>query len=396
MSYNFEILESDLIRHSRLRIGTHTVETPYWIMNNVDRKKLIKGLNLINYSQPEIDMNEIVIDFANQTEINSSLSNPTSIHHLDQRIHSEIKSTSENLVQFRLKDDIRLNADQLTAILNTQTRANCLSTFTIPDPMVGESGIMWEMIMTPIINRAKEFVETDQTKNFMPIISLNQAQSVINRKVQWLLHKQIPSIGFRAVGKFEKRLPLATTIINHSSNPVWIHLFDLSKKFAQLSQMHLIPLDLIDTISLKKGYRRVSPQNPAQNTGAFPTPVGIPLEVEGEEEPLQTVQHDLFDSRALGFFTDHEQTNFSHNLNCHCPICSKAHFSADELVSLLSQMERKSLLQVHEAVAFPAEFEILKRSCHDNDIKNYYQSKIFINQYRDKLAERYSIFEDRE
>lgn len=393
MTFSFNNQINEEIRVSKLRIERSEVQTPFWILNNVERKKLIKGLNLINNEIPTLPFNEIVKDIGTQDEMYSYLGNPKLYSKFQDNIASECRRNTNNMLQIRRKDNIPLSSTHLNQILELQASIDPLSVLIIPDPIIGKSGLMWEMIMAPILGSAKSFVDTSNFKTFMPMISLNQPIKVIKRKVHWLISKQTPSIGLRAHGSFNKRLIAALEIIKQRKPDTWVHLFDLSKKYYQISNLHLSPLYGVDTISLKKGYSRGFSQSRVEDTGDFPTPEGISLTVEASEEIPTYTPKDLFESRALGFFSEDEQNDyFGHRLNCRCPICSRAHFSLEELTQLLSQTERKALLQVHENTAFPMELNKLVKATIDNQTEEYYKEKTLINQNLEKLSRIFSIF----
>lgn len=396
MSFEFEINEIEgKIRVGQLRLGYKELTTPYWSIIQTERKRLIRGLNLIDYSIPSINMLEIIFDYKEQDEIRKLLSDNQLIEDLKNKIQRESRRDSENIFQFRSSSNIKLKSSDLNKLIKIQADSECLSVITIPDPIVGESGIIWESIMDSALKNAKNYVDTENAYIFMPIVSLNQPKKVVKRKIYWLIRKKVRAIGLRAVGTFIPRLQLATDIINKSKNDLWVHLFDLNKKYLQISQMHLAPLAGIDTISIKKGYaRRRFPQKTI-DTGDFPEPEGIPLDADIEAEDISESPgqpKDLFEGRALGFLSESEQiSNFGHELNCSCPICRRAHYSADELIALLSQQDRKSLLQVHEYFAFPNELNSIQRAVHNNNIEDYFDSKTLINLNKKKIFQRYPL-----
>jgi hypothetical protein len=400
MSFNFENQINEDVRISNLKLGQKNIQTPYWILNHTQRKTLIRGLNLISNSIPKIKMNEIVIDFKNQEDIDKILANQRKSDELKSKIIRNSRRESENIFQYRFKDNMKFSQNKLSKLLKIQAETEHLAVLTIPDPIIGKSGLIWEGIMTPIISEASAYIETGNVMTYMPMISLNQPIKVVKRKVQWLLMKKIEAIGFRATGSFHKRLETAMNIIKRRNSNVWVHLFDLAKKYSQISQLHLVPLVGVDTISLKKGYSRKSFSQPSTDTGDFPTPEGISLEIDevNIDQPQTPSQpQDLFEGRALGFFTGNEQIkNYGHQLNCRCPICQRAHFSAEELIKLLSQQDRRALLHVHENIAFPNELNQIKIATNNNEIESYYKSKSLINLNRERISQRYPFFQEKE
>jgi len=396
MSFNFEIdTIAGKTRLGKLRLGDKEFSTPHWSIIQTERKRLIRGLNLIDYSIPPIDMLEMVFDYKNQEDLEILLSDNLLKEKLRSKIIRESKKNSANIFQLRSSSNIRLSSDNLNELIKIQADSECLSVITIPDPIVGESGIIWESIMDSALINANNYIDTEIAHTFMPTVSLNQPKKFVKRKISWLLLKKVPAIGLRAVGAFNARLRLATDIINKSKNNIWVHLFDLNKKYLQISQMHLSPLAGVDTISIKKGYARRRFIQNSTDRGEFPEPEGIPLDADIESEDIPqppTQPKDLFEGRALGFLSESEQiSNFGHELNCRCPICREAHFSADELITLLSQQDRKSLLQVHEFFAFPNELSNIQKAIHNNDIEDYYESKSLINLNRTKIFQRYPL-----
>jgi len=401
MSFEFEINEIEgKTRVGQLHLGHKEITTPHWSIIQTERKRLIRGLNLIDYSIPSIDMLEIIFDYKSSDEIRDLLSNNHLKNDLKNKIQRESRKDSENIFQLRTSSDIKFKSSELNELIKIQAESECLSVITIPDPIVGESGIIWESFMDSALSNSQNYIDTGNCYISMPVISLNQPKKVVKRKIYWLIRKKVRAIGLRAVGAFAPRLQLATDIINKSRNNIWVHLFDINKKYLQISQIHLTPLAGIDSISIKKGYaRRRFPQR-TTDTGVFPEPEGIPIDADIEVEDLSepsTLPKDIFEGRALGFLSETEQiSNFGHELNCRCPICREAHYSADELIALLSQQDRKSLLQVHEFFAFPNELNIIQRAIHNNNIEEYYNSKTLINLNRNKIFHRYPIKKDSE
>lgn len=395
MTFDFEIDASEgKMRSGSLRLGYTRIKTPYWAIIHTERKRLIRGINLIHQRPPSFKIHELVFDYRNQNDIQNVLSNNNLINRIINRIRLETREDSENILQFRTSNEIRFSSTQLRRIIQLQANSDRLSVLTIPDPIIGESGIVWEAIMDSALNFARDLVDTGNSETVMPTVSLNQPIKKIERKIYWLLNRKINALALRAVGSFSKRLQRVTEILNQGSINIWIHLFDLSKKYLQLSQAHLVPLSGIDTVSLKKGYPRGRIPQPTVDTGDFPTPEGVPLEVDEEifELPIEEQPHDLFEGRALGFLNSQEQiSSFGHELFCRCPLCRKANYSVTGLIELLSQQDRKALLQVHECYAFPEELKAIQQAIINNEIRNYYESKTLINLNSEKIFNRFPI-----
>ncbi len=391
-------LESTLgiSREGHLRIGTANVSTPHWVMLNTERQSLARGINLLNNTQPNIEFNEIVIDYQNQADINAVLNNPHLTQNLESKIRNKSRNNTENIFQLRVPSDVQFSRDQLTNLIQLQVQVGRLSVITIPDPAIGHAGLFWEnQIMPRALELAQEFVNTGRVNTYIPSVSLNQRQEVVERKITWLLNHHVPSIGLKAEGaRAHNRLNVATEIINKSRYPVWVHLFDVPKKLLrQVSQIHLAPLAGVDTISIRKGKSRGRPPQAPLTTPDFPTPEGIPLDagVGGPTPPAPSpIRRDLFEGRALGFLSGNEQIhNFGNELMCRCPVCREAHFSVEELLELLSQPDRANLLKVHEYNAFPRELNDIQVAIHNNNLENYYNSKSLINLHRTRIREKY-------
>ena len=385
--FNISITDiCDYSRSSSLQLGRNKLKTPCYGLIHTDMKRLNHGSNLIGVKPPKVAFHEIVIDHDINIEKNIEI--------FENRINNNYKSDLPNLCQFRASSDITLSKEKLRYIIEIQMRTEKLSVITIPDPIIKDSSILWEKTMNDALNIANEAYETGLTYVIMPTISLDQPIKHVEKKIKWLMKKKIKSLGLRATGQFSPRLHKATEIINKYEELIWIHLFDIKKKYLEVSQVHLASLVTVDTISPKKKYSRTkyhasSRREFDQSSSDFPTPIGIPLEPEIPIAIMKEEHRDLFEARALGFLTQEEIIkSFGHELTCRCPICQKTR-SIEELEVLLSRMDRASLLQVHETVSYSEEFNNIKDAIHQNDLLSYYNNKSLIKENKKKIAEKF-------
>lgn len=382
--FNFNINEkSDQSRTGTLKLGLTEFKTPCYGLIHTDTKRLISGSNLLETDLPEFNFNEVVIDHKN--DIISSRERYKS------RIINNSKSGVPNICQFRSSKDIILSKDDLQEIVKIQSESEKISVLTIPDPYVNNFDNSWEKSMNSALDLANESYESGIIYTIMPTISLNQKTKLIEKKIQWLTKKDVEAIGLRATGQFSPRLLSATNLIKNKKQSIWIHVFDIKKKYLDLSQVHLLPLLNIDTITTKKGYPRTGYQRTLayiqdDRSSDFPTPLGIPLQPEQPIIKKRGEYRDIFEGKALGFLTRNERIKtIGHELTCKCPICLKTR-SIEELEGLLSRMDRKSLIQIHETVSYNSEFDKIKKAIHDNDLLKYYNNKILVKRNKDQIS----------
>jgi hypothetical protein len=397
--FDIEVIDRlDEVRVTRFRLGRKQFNTPYCGIIHTDMKKLIRGAGLINQRPPNVNLHEIVIDYGNQQSINTLFQNPQKINDLKRRIIRDTRSDIENLLQFRIKKGVVLSGHQLTELIRIQAETERLSVISIPEPIVGIFDNSWKNSMQPPLDKAIEACDIGLANIYIPIISLDQPISIVNGKIHWLIQKHVPAIGFRAVGTFARRLQRAIDILNQNEESIWVHLFDLQKKYLDISQVHLVPLLGVDTISVKKAFSRGGPPQTPIDITDFLTPEDIPL--DAEEQSIETLRapaipRDLFEERALGFLSESQRIeSFGHELTCSCPICHRAR-SIEVLQEMFSQLDRKALLQVHECVGFNNELNLIQQAIHNNDLNEYYEAKTLINEKREQISDRYPHLKNR-
>lgn len=391
MSFNFENKSAiRTLRHSKLKIGNQTIETPHHIENHLEQNRLAKGFKLIEETKPKLLFNEIINDnLSERNLIDGIISDDDKTINICENIHKYIQKNQENFVHFRLSQKTELSRYELSKLVQMQVDIGLLSIITIPDP-TNSFNTNWEEGMKIAIREAKVGMETGRAKTIMPTISLEQPIELVEKKVNWLLNNNMPIICFRAHGKFPAKLHSATNLIVTQNENIWIHLFDLSKQFLYVSQLHLVPLVGVDTVSLRKP-RGFGSKASSKETGKFPTPEGVPLEVTPSEKEVKTRAKDkyLFERDALGYMSESERTKqYGHELSCDCPICNRTK-DIDSFRELISRYDRKALLQIHEHVSFEQEMSLLKDSIRENEIYNYFGQKLFIRQKRKDLSKRY-------
>lgn len=212
-----------------------------------------------------------------------------------------------------------------------------------------------------------------------------------------MLTHNIQSICLRATGQFSPRLRKAAEILKQNEEPIWTHLYDLKKKYLEVSQIHLAPLANIDTITAKKDYSasmlHISKNVEADDKSSdFPTPIGVPLGVK-TKGPKKKVIRDLFEGKALGYLTEKERIkSYGHNLTCNCVICQRTK-SIEELEKFLSGLDRKALLQIHETVSFSDELGQISKAIHDNELVNYYKNKKLVLENQKELMKKFPYIE---
>jgi len=395
--FDFQVRDqSEDSRSSILRLGERRFRTPYYCLIHTDMKRLIHGSNLIHQQIPRINLHEIVKDFSDQEKLDRLLSNIQLRDHLKRIIIKDTKSRTQNIFQLRFPNNIRLSGHQLKALVEIQAETEKLSVITLPDPVIRDASQLWENAMETGLREANKICETGLSYVVMPIVSLDQPITYVESKINWLINQDVQAIGLRATGQFSPRFRKATEILANSEQDIWTHLFDLKKTYLDVSQVHLVPLIGIDTISTKKIYSAsmyhiLRGSTSSIDNGDFATPVGIPLPEAQQQIRLRPRRppRDLFEGRALGFLSEQERLEtFGHELNCPCGICRRAR-SMTSLVEMLSQMQRKSLLQIHETVSFSMELNQIQTAIHNNDLSDYYISKTLINEKIDQLSNKY-------
>lgn len=385
--FSFNIKEkSDQSRTGILKLGLKDFKTPFYGLIHTDTKRLIHGSNLIKTDLPPINFNEIVIDHKGDIKKTSQI--------FSSRINNNYKSGVPNICQFRSSKNTYISKDELQEIVRIQSDSEKLSVITLPDPQINNFDNSWEKSMDYALKLATESYETGLTFATMPTISLDQRIELIEKKIQWLIKKDVKAVGLRATGQFSPRLLKATSIIKEKKESIWIHLFDIKKKYLELSQVHLVPLLTVDTITTKKGYPRTGYQRTLkyvqdEHSSDFPIPLGIPLEPDEPILKKKEEYRDVFEGKALGFLTKNERIQeLGHELTCNCPICSKTR-SIEELEGLLSRMDRKSLIQIHETVSYNDEFDKIKKAIHDNDLLKYYNKKILFKKNKNQISKKF-------
>jgi len=377
-------------RSCKLKIGLRRFNTPSYGLIHTDMKRLIKGSNLIGNPIPSVNFHEIVIDLIDN-DINKYKDT------YKKRIENNYNSNFINICQFRFSSDISLSPSQLEELLKIQINSEKLSVITIPDAILREAGKPWSDALNPSLELAKEAYETGISYVSMPTVSLEQPIEYVEKKINWLLAKNIQSICLRATGQFSPRLRKAAEILKQNEEPIWTHLYDLKKKYLEVSQVHLAPLANVDTITAKKYHSAtmfhiLKSVEADKKSSDFPTPVGVPLEVKTKGSRKKVVR-DLFEGKALGYLTDKERIkSFGHELTCNCAICQKTK-SIDELEKFLSGLNRKALLQIHETVSFSDELGQISKAIHDNELVNYYKNKKLIIENRKELMKKFPYLE---
>jgi len=377
-------------RSCKLKIGLRRFNTPSYGLIHTDMKKLIRGSNLIGNLTPSVNFHEIVIDLIDN-DINKYKNK------YNKSIKRNYKSGLINICQFRLSSKISLSPSQLEELVKIQINSDKLSVITIPDSIIREAGKPWSDAMETSLELAGEAYETGISYVVMPTVSLEQPIEYVEKKIKWLLTKDIQSICLRATGQFSPRLRKTAEILKQHEEPIWTHLYDLKKKYLEVSQVHLAPLANIDTITAKKNHPATmfyiaKNVKGDEKSSDFPTPVGVPLEVKSKGSEKKVVR-DVFEGKALGYLTDKERIkSFGHELTCNCALCEKTK-SIDELEKFLSGLDRKALLQIHETVSFSAELGKISKAIHDNELVNYYKNKKLINENRKELTKKFPYLE---
>lgn len=373
-------------RTCKLKIGLRRFNTPSYGLIHTDMKKLIRGSNLLGNPSPSVNFHEIVIDLIDN-DINKYKDT------YKKRIERNYKSDLINICQFRFSSDISLSSSQLEELVKIQINSEKLSVITIPDAILREAGNPWSDAIDTSLELAKEAYETGISYVVMPTVSLEQPIEYVEKKINWLLAKDIQSICLRATGQFSPRLRKAAEILKQNEEPIWTHLYDLKKKYLEVSQVHLAPLANIDTITAKK-YHPATMFHIAKSgkvyekSSDFPTPVGVPLVVKTKGTKKKVVR-DVFEGKALGYLTDKERIkSYGHELTCNCAICQKTKY-IDELEKFLSGLDRKALLQIHETVSFSDELGQISKAIHDNELVNYYKNKKLVIENRTELTKKF-------
>ena len=393
MSFSFDNKINEDIRVSSLKIDGKEVQTPFWVLNNVERKKLVKGVGLFGAGVPQLPFNEVVRDVTQQ-DLLDYLSDPESLMEFKKKIRRDCVGNTNNMIQLRITGKVNLSEQHLKQIISLQSDIDSVSILTIPDPITDATvySERWESSMKSVMDTAQSLVDTADSGTFIPMISLDQRKKIVEKKVKWLVDRECLSIGFRAHGDFKRRLKSALEIIKLESPSTWVHLFDLGKKTSQISYLHLSPLFGVDTISLKKGYAHVPsrPSGKVENAD-LPEPKEPGLKRWVQKKP--ELPKDVFENRALGFLSESERDeSFGSELDCKCIVCTRANGSLYELTKLLSQVDRKAILQVHENTAFPIELNELTKATFDNQIRDYYMEKSLVAMNKERLAKDFSIF----
>ncbi len=380
----------DNSRSCELRIGFRRFNTPSYGLIHTDMKTLIRGSNLIGNPVPPVNFHEIVIDL-----IDNDITKYKDTY--KKRIEKNYRSDLINLCQFRFSSDITLSPSQLEELIKIQIDSEKLSVITIPDAILRDAGKPWLDGLNPSLEIAEEACETGISYASMPTVSLEQPIEYVEKKIDWLLTRNIQSICLRATGQFSPRLRKAAEILKKIEEPIWTHLYDLKKKYLEVSQIHLAPLANIDTITPKKYYSATmfhitKSVEVDKKSSDFPTPIGVPLTVK-TREPKKKVIRDLFEGKALGYLTEKERIkSYGHNLTCNCAICQKTK-SIDELEKFLSRLDRKALLQIHETVSFSDELSQISKAIHNNDLVNYYKNKKLVIENRKELMKKFPYLE---
>jgi len=400
MSFNFEVKNTIAsLRQSTLKLGNVEIETPNYIMTHIETRRLTTGYNLVGSREPNPKLNELISDhIPDRLTAQRIFENSDEIEKLCNKLDNLTKSDRMNFVQFRLKTGNEISKYELCQIVRLQSDMNKFSIITIPDPTCSYNN-SWIDSMEAALYEAKVSQEVGTSELFMPTVSLAQPLLDVEKKISWLIDKQVPSIGLRAHGPhFPETLHKSTNLITQSDNPIWIHLFDLSKKYKNVSQLHLAPLTSVDTISLKKKHGYSSSKKNIMD-GLLPTPENISLEPtarEIEEQKVRKIkrsQRFLFEQLALGYISINERTKWiGHELSCTCPICKKTK-DIDTFRIYLSTHDRSALLQVHEYTGFNQEMLAIRKNIRDNDISEYFRQKILVKRHRRKLSKRYPELE---
>ncbi len=394
MTFDFNIEhDNNGARMGKIKIGSSIIKTPKMGLNHIERQNLRKGEGIIRTSRSqEFDLYEIVSDL--QVDDNTR-TDRIAFQKLIESLKRKSRKNIPTITQFRLKNK-SFPQRILRFLINAQIEADCSEIITIPDPILKTFDQTWKNYLDDAINRIRNHIGTGKLVNLMPILPLRQGKRVLLQKVNWLLSKNIETIGFRMVGSGKKYLNEIIENINSQEDDIWIHLTDVSKSWKRISEAHINTLYGADTMIKRKAHKNTAiflslRQTSVTSRGLMATPVGITIPTTQTQATIHPIieNKNIFESKYLGYINPNDIiTDFGPRLICSCPVCRNA-ISVDKLKRQLIASYGRGILEVHNYYNANQEFENIRTSIDNDDVKNYFIQKRFIQNNLNTIQVRF-------
>jgi hypothetical protein len=383
MSFDFDIEhDNNGARMGKIKISNNIIKTPKMGLNHIERQYLRKGEGVIRTSKTQdFNLYEIVSDL--QVDKNTR-TDKIAFQKLIESIKRKSRKNVPTITQFRLNTK-SFSQRILRFLINAQIEADCSEIITIPDPILRTFDQTWRNYLDDAVIQTRNHFGTGKLVNLMPILPLRQGKRVLLQKVNYLLSKNIETIGFRMVGSGKKYLNEIIENINSQENDIWIHLTDVSKSWNGISEPHINTLYGADTFIKRKAHRNTAiflslRQTSVASRGLMPTPVGITIPTIRTQTTIHPIveNKNIFESKYLGYINPNDIiADFGPRLICHCPVCRNA-ISVDKLKRQLIASYGRGILEVHNYFNANQEFEKIRTSIDNDNVQNYFIQKRFI------------------
>jgi hypothetical protein len=365
------------------------------------------GHELLGNKAPSLPFMELVRDFDKPhiADLDKSLVKNTEY---DRALANRAKDAPVFSVP-RVHPQIRISRSNLVKIVEYQANIERASVISVPDPGRRWYDNLWErtmeagMVAAYILRPSREF------EVVMPIISLDQPIEYVEKKVNWLIEKEINAIGFRVASNYGPRLIKAVDILrNHREEEIrdiWIHLTNLSKQMKNLSQPHLSVLARVDTISTYKFNPKIARilaargKEPDKTDALWDVPnepskvsVNKSLAKPTNKKKRRPPKGDFLDRDLLAYLTDSQHiSSINHGKECQCRLHQNCCKDENMLKHYIGSDNRTKIIQVHDMHASNREFEAIQRAITESTLLDYFKGKSRVILEKSEVKKRFKV-----
>lgn len=283
---------------------------------------------------------------------------------------------------------VLLDRQELKAILDLQLAIGSISLFGVPDPTPSLSlthlGNLFKWAEKYIENRAQK------TPTVVPFFRLDENALQLQKKLDWTLKEEYQMVGLVYFANTYATRHAVAEIMRDKD--VLIHITNVPRRADHnlpVAQPHLLPMDIGDSICIRKGYGGSSSKEPTAQGPKFSEttpPRRMPKGPPRKRRP-ELIR---FDSKALGYLTyQQHQEMFGETLNCSCPLC-RGHNLSDLHAywqELRDPSVRAAFLHIHEVFASFSEFKISQTNLRSTSYRDYLLAKPLVSRYKTILPE---------
>jgi hypothetical protein len=396
------------LSRAKLLINNRSFETPIRSLNHSDAEKYYSGYKILQSNANSLPFEELVRDFDQkdfksiEDLMNKNIDiNDVQIIKSDKQLINKINKRSPTIITPRINENIMLNNKTVKFLLDYQLEISNNSVITLPDPGTKWFDVRWKKLVDYSFEIINDRIDSFDVDNFMPIIYLSQPYEFIEKKIDYLMKKDIRSIGFKS-GSYQSKLKKAVDFIEEmkGESPMWIHLTNVTQRMKNVSHSHLTALGKVHTISLYKFHPKVAQILSIKNkerpkTDALfhvvPEPTNEQIMRRKNKRKPKPPNGDLLEQSTLGYMTDSQHlNNFDTSVECKCKL-HESFPSIDDFKYILESANRKEVLSVHDSYASTNEFIKLKKSIIDDESISYFRSKEFVMKEKKEIKKRFRI-----